>query len=99
MYLELRNPLIHGLAEDTVSRARPGGFKEPMIGKWGRIPEPHDISRIDALSTWDDNWPTMEPQGDRPDGPRMKLCLAGLYWGVKRITLDLLADVKAGRIQ
>jgi hypothetical protein len=62
LYTELRNPLVHELAIDKPARARSraGIDKETAIGKWGPVPERlQDIEAIDAMPTWDDDWPTL----------------------------------------
>lgn len=92
LYTEFRNPLVHELAHDKASRSRPAGYLEPIVGKWGRIPERlHDIAAIDALESWNDNWPILCSDDNRTDGPRNKLCAAALYWAVKRLAQDLVA--------
>ena len=95
LYLKFRNPLVHELGQDKVSKMRKDGFDEPVIGKWGRIRvRDHSIDRIDRLKRWNDNWPTIyEVLHGR--GKRMKLCSAALYWSVKQMVNDLVSDKSA----
>ncbi len=90
LYTEFRNPLVHELAKDKAARSRPTGFEEPMIGKWGAIPESmQDIAVIDALPKWDDAWPVMFETEDDQGRRRYKLAAAGLYWAVKQLAKDM----------
>ena len=92
LYLEFRNPLVHELGQDRVSKARKQGFDEPVIGKWGPIEmRNRNIDRIDSLNRWSNNWPTIYevPYGR---GTRVKLCNAALYWSVKRMVIDLVSN-------
>jgi hypothetical protein len=48
LYTEFRNPLVHELAKEKDTKpkpsSRPAGYVEPVIAKWGSIPdELHDI--------------------------------------------------------
>jgi hypothetical protein len=84
LYLEFRNPLVHELAQDKVSRTRRAGFGEPVVGKFGAVPSTfHSIDKIDRLRAWPEDWPTMT---ERKEGGNraMKLSAAGLYWSVKK---------------
>lgn len=41
---EFSDPLVHGMAHDEPSPARPAGYLEPIVRKWSRIAERlHDI--------------------------------------------------------
>lgn len=93
LWAELRNPLAHSLAADEPSRARRAGHDEPNIGKWGEIPpERRDIDEIDGLTAWNDDWPTMYEMKNVEGNPCIKLCDAALYWSVKRMLRELIAD-------
>ena len=97
LYLEVRNPLVHELARDKVSSARKSGHNEPIIGKWGEIDKAYrNIESIDAMTVWNNKWPTMYVKKASGDGkPCMKLNAAALYWSVKRMLDDLVKDQKA----
>jgi hypothetical protein len=58
LYTELRNPLVHELAIDARAPARPSTYQESAIGKWGPVQQ-QDIGAIDAMTTWNDDWPTL----------------------------------------
>jgi hypothetical protein len=93
LYLEFRNPLVHELGKDTPSSARPARFLEPIIGKWGAIPQDNqNIDYIDGLTEWNDQWPTMSVQAVGTDS-RIKLSSSALYWSVKRMVTDLAVGV------
>lgn len=98
LYVELRNPLVHTMAiedPEKIGKNRPEEWKEPVIGKWGRLPKTlHDIARIDALENWEEEWPILSNETTREDGPRMKLCAAGLYWAVKHLLRTRIQDHK-----
>ena len=92
LYLEFRNPLVHELGQNKVTRARRPGFLEPKLGPWGEIDEDsQDIELIDGLGAWNDKWPVLYVQED-DDGPRIKVCCAALYWSVKHMVQDLMED-------
>jgi hypothetical protein len=91
LYTEFRNPLVHGLANDTKASSRPAGYVEPVIGKWGSIPdELHDIEKIDALAEWNKDWPILMESADAQGNPRYKLTVPALYWAVKRMANEML---------
>jgi hypothetical protein len=89
LYLEFRNPLVHELGKDRPSSARSPMFAEPIIGKWGPVPQAkQNIDRIDRLKNWDISWPTMFVQKVGKNS-RVKLASAALYWSVKQMVADL----------
>jgi len=94
-YAEFRNPLVHELAVDKPARARRRDRSithESAIGKWGSIPEQsQNIDAIDAMTTWNDDWPTLRVE-DYEGGKRLKLSCAALYWAVKKMVSALAAD-------
>jgi hypothetical protein len=90
LYTEFRNPLVHELAIDKPARARPSTFHESAIGKWGPV-QNKDIEMIDAMTTWNDDWPTLSVE-DYNGGKRLKLSCAALYWAVKKMVNALAAD-------
>ena len=100
LYLEIRNLLVHELGKDRPSKARPPGTSEPVCGRWGRIPpSARRMSRLDARKTWPKVWPTMEVNPSPVDPKlRVKICCAALYWTIKKMTAELLEDVRAERI-
>ncbi len=92
LYKELRNPLVHELARDKVSRSRPSGYSEPVIGKWGHVPEhARDIAKIDAMIEWNDAWPVLYDSRDNNGNPRRKLAAVSLFWAVKELAKNLIA--------
>ena len=92
LYTKFRNPLVHELAIDSPVRAYPPDFTEPTVSKWGPVPEQkRDIKEIDALSAWDDDWPTLGVENHN-GGTRLKLSCAALYWTVKNMVNTLAAD-------
>lgn len=97
LYLEVRNPLVHELAGDKVTSARKKGHNEPIIGKWGEIDKEYrNVESIDAMTVWNDKWPTMYVKKASGDSrPCMKLNAVALYWSVKRMLNDLVKDPKA----
>lgn len=96
LYLEVRNPLVHELARDKMTSARKKGHNEPIIGKWGEIDKEYrNIESIDAMTVWNNKWPTMYEKKSGDGRPCMKLCVAALYWSVKRMLDDLVKDPKA----
>lgn len=94
LYLEFRNTLVHELAQDKPAKSRPSGFTEPVIARWGEIPETmRDIALLDALPTWNDAWPILYHGSNDEDGkPRLKLVTAALYWAVKNVAEQLVAE-------
>ncbi|MEN8130520.1 MAG: hypothetical protein ABFS45_10080 [Pseudomonadota bacterium] len=91
LYTEFRNPLVHELAKDTKASSRPAGYTEPVIGRWGSIPdELHNIEKIDVLDEWNKNWPILTESADVQGNPRYKLTVPALYWAVKRMANDML---------
>jgi hypothetical protein len=94
LYYEFRNPLVHELAADKVHSSRPAGFVEPVIGKWGVPKDWQDITKIEALASWDDDWPIIGTSQDDQGRPRIKVGAAGLYWAVKRLANNLIAEVR-----
>jgi hypothetical protein len=91
-YTEFRNPLVHELALDKPARARIrlGINSESTIGKWGSV-HPQDIEAVDAMTTWNDDWPTLSVE-PYEGGERLKLSCAALYWAVKEMVNGLAAD-------
>lgn len=91
-YTELRNPLVHELAIDrpAPARFRAGIEKESAIVKWDPV-QRQDIDAIDAMTTWNDDWPTLSV-ADHDGGKRLKLSCAALYWTVKQMVNALAAD-------
>ena len=80
LYTEFRNPLVHELANDTKASSRPAGYVEPVIGKWGVIPDEfRDIEKIDALAEWNKDWPILMESVDPQGNPRYKLTVPALY--------------------
>jgi hypothetical protein len=53
-----------------------------------------NVARIDALPKWDDAWPILSAGKDDRGQPRLKLNVAGLYWAVKRLALDMAIQAK-----
>ncbi|MGB8275454.1 MAG: hypothetical protein WCF16_09340 [Alphaproteobacteria bacterium] len=93
LYNEFRNPLVHELGADKVAKSRPRAYVEPIIGKWGSVPDDmKDISLIDALPKWKDGWPLFSEITDKHGERRFKLSAAGLYWAVKRLAIEMAAD-------
>ena len=93
LYCEFRNPLVHEVADDRPASSRPKHYDEPVIGVWGNIPrEMQDIEKIEALGAWNDNWPLLEKPEGAQARPRYKLAVAPLYWAVKKMTEELLAE-------
>jgi hypothetical protein len=91
LYKEFRNPLVHELANDAKASSRPAGYVEPVIGKWGNIPdELHDIETIDALAEWNKDWPILRESADVQGNPRYELTVPALYWAVKRMANEML---------
>jgi hypothetical protein len=90
LYTEFRNPLVHELAGEKAAKARPPHFEESAVGKWGLV-SVRDIDPIEAMTAWNDSWPTLGVE-DYGGGKRLKLSCAALYWGVKQMTNDLAAD-------
>ena len=99
LYLDVRNPLVHELAGDNAPRAGKKGQNEPAVGKWGLIDKDCcTIEYIDALEKWNDKWPTMYIKPVSGDGrPCTTLCVAALYWSVKRMLEGFVSDQKAMR--
>ena len=98
MYVEFRNPLVHELASDKPAPSRLSGYGEPIIGSWGGLPaELQNIAAIDRLENWDDRWPILgdAPTPDENGRPRLKLLVAGFYWAVKRLAVQVLDDCKS----
>jgi hypothetical protein len=94
LYSEFRNPLVHELAQNRVSKTRRTGFGEPVIGKWGRVPDRYrNASRIEAFARWNTAWPTIYVQ-TRGARKMMKLSAAALYWSVKALTNNLASDAQ-----
>ena len=89
LYIDFRNPLTHDLGKDP----RPGfeGLKEPTLGIWGNV-KPKRVAAVDARKKWRDDWATLEIITDA-QGKRYKLTVIALYWGVKKIVKDLVADL------
>ena len=51
------------------------------------------VSEVDRLAEWNIAWPVLSEGGlDENGKPRLKLVSAGLYWAVKRLTIELLND-------
>ncbi len=95
LYCEFRNPLVHELAGDKPVKSRPAGYVEPVIGKWGIVPDcVRDIAKIDALIEWDKSWPVLYESNDNLGEPRLKLSAAALYWAVKQLAKDVLAETQ-----
>jgi hypothetical protein len=96
LYLEVRNPLVHELARDKMTRARKPGHNELTIGKWDKIGKTQrNIESIDAMKNWNGKWPTMYVKKTSGDGrPCVKLNTAALYWSVKRMLEELVCDTK-----
>lgn len=98
LYNEFRNPLVHDLAQDKAASSRPAGYVEPIIGKWGSIPnDMQDIAKIDALPRWDNAWPILSQTNDDRGNPRFKLAVAGLYWAVKQLAKDMVAGAQSSQ--
>lgn len=96
LYLDLRNPLIHELGGNKKTRVRKPGHDELNIGKWGNIPQAqNDIDYIDGLSEWEDDGPTFYETKNVAGQQCIELCNALLYWSVKRLLQDLIADTNA----
>ena len=96
LYAEFRNPLVHELGKDKSGTSHPEEYGEPVIGKWGNVPEDlRDIAKIDALEEWNDAWPILSLTKDGSGKPAYKLAAAGLYWAVKRLALDLAASCQS----
>ena len=92
LYTELRNPLVHELAIDKPAPARPSTYHETAVGKWGSVQtQDQDIKKIDALSAWNDDWPTLSVENHN-GGKRLNLSCAALYWAVKNMVNTLAAD-------
>lgn len=95
LYTELRNTLVHELAGNKAATSRPQGYEEPIIGKWGGIPESmRDIATIDALQEWDDAWPVLCESQDAQGRSCYKLVAAGLYWAVKQMATKMVAEAR-----
>jgi hypothetical protein len=101
LYLELRNLLVHELGMDRPSRARPPGTAEPVCGRWGRIPvRSRRMDRLDARFAWPQDWPMMETRPSPVDPQRrVKICCVAFYWAVKRMTEELLEEVRIGKLK
>jgi len=100
LYAEFRNPLVHELGSDKSATSRLPGYEEPIIGTWGGLPdELQNVGAIDRLEAWNDQWPILgdAPEPDENGKPRLKLTIAGLYWAVKRLTVELLEECKSGQ--
>jgi len=93
LYTEFRNSLVHDLAQDRPSSSRPKGYKEPVIGTWGKIPEKNrTIAEIDAMTVWNDDWPIFYVDRAKQKEPKYKLSGVALYWAVKNMTEKMLRD-------
>lgn len=91
LYTEFRNPLVHELAIDKPARTRDRSIaEESAIGKWGGV-QLQDIAAIDAMSTWNDDWPTLGVE-EYNGGKRLRLSCAALYWTVKEMVRALAVD-------
>jgi len=99
LYTEFRNPLVHELAmERSRATSRPKGYIEPVVGKWGSLPEQlRDIAQIDDLEKWDDAWPVLAESKDEQGNLRLKLTAAALYWAVKQLAVKMLHDIRIGK--
>lgn len=96
LYLELRNPLVHELGQDKITRARRDGHDEPKIGKLGRVPkDKQDIGVLDGLAAWDADWLIMYEAVNAKSERCIKLSAAALYWAVKRMIGQLVTDADA----
>jgi hypothetical protein len=94
LYTEFRNPLVHELANDKKARSRPPRYVEPVIGRWGLIPEElRDIEKIDALADWNKGWPILMEAADSQGNPRYKLTAPALYWAVKKMADEMLEKI------
>lgn len=96
LYLELRNPLVHELGQDKITRARRDGHDEPNIGKWGRIPAgKRQIDDVDGMDVWNADWWVMYEEMNAENERCIKLSAAALYWAVKRMIGQLVTDADA----
>jgi len=93
LYTEFRNPLTHELGKDKPATSRFSGFGEPLIGKWDQIPpDMQDISKIDALPIWNEEWPILRESKDSNGSPCLKLNAAAFYWAVKVLAKAMAAE-------
>lgn len=97
LYLDVRNPLVHELASERSPRASKKDHNEPVVSKWGLINKDcRNIEYVDGLSKWNDSWPIMYMKDESGDGrPCTKLCIAALYWSVKRMLQELVVNPEA----
>lgn len=97
LYLDVRNPLVHELGGEKAPRAKKKGHNEPVASKWGMIEEScRNVGYIDGLENWNEKWPTMYMKNASGDGrPCTKLCIAALYWSVKRMLRELVVNPEA----
>ena len=72
------------------AKTRPREYYESAVGKWGFVTV-QDISAIDGLTTWNEDWPTLGVE-DHNGGKRLKLSSAALYWTVKQMINNLAGD-------
>ena len=57
------------------------------------------MDRLDARKTWPAGWPILEYKEAAEDRrAHGKICSAALYWAVKRLSADLLAEVASGKL-
>jgi hypothetical protein len=93
LYTQFRNPLVHELALDKPD-TRHSTYREPTVEKWDLVPkENQNIEETDALSAWNDDWPTLRAHEDK-DGKQLVLNCAALYWTVKKMVNTLAADTE-----
>jgi len=85
LYVEFRNPLVHQLAHSGLNQ-RAMDNSEPIVGKWGNIPEDkRDLDNLENLTVaeWPKDWFAFQ-DSDRNSGPD-KVCLVALYWWTKQM--------------
>ena len=91
LYLELRNPIAHELAQDKITSARPEGYLDSAVVK-SRAGRTLSVDQIDSLSVWDPAWPVLCAIS-KPNGrARYVLDCGAFYWSMKKMVSDFAAD-------
>jgi hypothetical protein len=87
IYLEIRNALTHELGKDKITSARPAGWDEPAVHKWGPNRK-LTVDELDSRPDWPKEWPILWVGENATGAPRYEMSSAAMYWAVKKLVRD-----------
>ncbi len=93
LYLELRNPIAHELAQDKATSARPYGYLDPAVVKT-RAGRTISVDEIDSLTQWCREWPVLSIVTKQNGRSRYVLDCGALYWATKSMVAGFSRDSK-----